>query len=212
MRTKNIYPTQLVIKRKEVKQPSGGDRLTLQYVEDVAKSIQTEINLYDEHNNIAGGISLYFKGFCAYYYPDGTHAGSGAMYHMGISLRLAEKIGCFLRISGGIGHIYHYQPMGNVVKGERNVVKSLGSNPEIHEESTRVAVNRYVVTADKKEVSYNQSGAYFSTVFKDIEILGAGCNSSAGFAEMIAPIGANRQCRVLKRSVSVDFVIKDLYQ
>ena len=205
MRTKNIYPTQLVIKRKEVKQPQGGDRLTLQYVEDMAKATKAEIRLYDEQNNRAGIAEIFFKGFCDYYYSDGTRGGSGAMYRMGISLYEYETIGQILHTLDSIKMIYS-QPRGNVVKGERNVVNSLGSNPEIHDTGTGVVVNRYVVTADKKEVSYNRSGVSFAPASRDIELLDAGCNASAGFVELKMP-GTKKQYRVLKISVSVNFVI-----
>lgn len=208
MRTKNIYPTQLVIKRKEVKQPQGGDRLTLQYVEDMAKAMKTEIRLYDEQNNRAGIAYIFFKGFCDYYYSDGTRGGSGAMYRMGISLYEYETIGQILHTSDSIKTLYG-QPRGNVVKGERNVVNSLGSNPEIHDTGTGVVVNRYVVTADKKEVSYNRSGISFApaSYHRAIELLDTGCNASAGFVELRMPEGKKKQYRVLKISVSVNFAM-----
>lgn len=206
MRTKNIYPTQLVIKRKGVKQSPGGDRLTLQYVEDMAKAIKTRITLYDEQNNIAGIADVFFKGFCYGYRSDGTEIGSCGMYKMHITLYGPEKIGHDLHILDSVSTTYS-QPSGSRVKGERNVVHNL-SNPEIHEYRTGVEVNRYVVTADKKEVSYNRSGAHFAPVsyLRAKEILDAGCNLSAGFAESGIP-GSKILYRVLKTSVTVNFVI-----
>lgn len=206
MRTKNIYPTQLVIKRKEVKQSPGGDRITLQYVEDMAKAIKTRIILYDEQNNSAGTAEVFFEGFCYYYRPDDIDIGSCAMYRMNITLDGPEKIGYVLHTSDSVRTSY-YQPRGKPVKGERNVVNGL-SNPEIREDGTGVVVNGYVVTADKKEVSYNRSGVHFApaSFMKAIEILDTGCNSSAGFVECRIS-GAKKQYRVLKTSVTVNFVI-----
>lgn len=206
MRTKNIYPTQLVIKRKGVKQSPGVDRLTLQYVEDMAKAIKTRIKLYDEQNNIAGIADVFFKGFCYGYRSDGTEIGSCGMYKMDITLYGPENIGHDLHTSDSISTTYS-QPSGYRVKGERNVVHNL-SNPEIHEYRTGVEVNRYVVTADKKEVSYNRSGVDFApaSFMTAIEILNAGCSFSAGFVEHRWP-GSKKLYRVLKTSVTVNFVI-----
>ena len=212
MRTKNIYPTQLVIKRNVIKkqpggdQSPGGDRLTLKYVEDMAKAIRTRIMLYDEQNNVVGVANVFFEGFCHYCLYDGTDIGHAAMYRMNITLYEPETIGYNLHISDSVRTIYA-QPRGNPVKGERNVVKSL-SNPEIYEDGTGVTVDRYVVTPDKKEVAYNLSGVAFApaSFMKVIEIFDAGCGSSAGFVEA-GTSNAHSWYRVLKQSVEVNFVI-----
>lgn len=209
MRTKNIYPTQLVIKRKEVKQSPSNDRLTLQYVEDMTKSIKTQIKLYDEQNNIAGVAEVFFEKFCYYYRYDGIPLGSCAMYKMNISLDFPEKIGHILHTSESINTLY-YPSMVSPVKGKRSVVNGL-SHPEIHEKPGVVVVNCYVVTVDKEEVAYTYSGIDLAPISyrRAIEILDSGCNASAGFAKLTIDHYGKRQYSVLKSSVTVNFVMAD---